>query len=152
SICVIGLEEASFVNMFSRTQARNILKGINGNTAVLDTNAARIVATREGISVVVGGSIELDNSGYKVTIEAIDAVPGKRLSGKQVHVNGKDRVLSNLEQLLAQVRTDLGDNTPQSAQLAAVETYTAASIEAAHAYAQGQESLGSGKQADAIRF
>lgn len=152
SMCVIGLEEASFVNMFSRTQARNILKRINGNTAVLDTNAARIVATREGIGVVVGGSIELDNSGYKLTIEAIDPVPGKQLSRKQLQVNGRDRMLKNLGQLLAQIRTHLGDNTPQSVQLAAVETYTAGSIDAAHAYAQGQESLGFGKQTDAIRF
>src|SRR5207249_1674473 len=57
----------------------------------------------------------------------------------------------SVARLIAPIRTALGDTTPESAQLAAAEAYTAGSLEAAHAFALGQENAASGKTPDAIR-
>src|SRR5262249_36637600 len=58
---------------------------------------------------------------------------------------------ASVARLIAPIRTALGDTTPESTQLTKAETYTASSLEAAHAYALGQQNLGN-KQQDAIRY
>ena len=53
--------------------------------------------------------------------------------------------------LAAGVREALGDKTPQSVQLAAAETYTTHSLDAAHEYALAQVGQFTGKYDDAIK-
>jgi tetratricopeptide (TPR) repeat protein len=55
-----------------------------------------------------------------------------------------------VNKLAARIRTGLGDTTPESTQLAAAETFTAASLEAGHAYALAQEMQWDGKWDDAV--
>ena len=56
-----------------------------------------------------------------------------------------------MTRLAAQVRRALGDATPESTQLAAAETYTAGSLEAAHEYAVAQDLQWEGNWEEAIR-
>ena len=60
-------------------------------------------------------------------------------------VGGKEGVLGAATKLAAGVRAALGDATPESVQLTAGETFSAASLEAAHAYALGNAALYAGR-------
>src|SRR6185369_3158743 len=129
-----------------------LLARLENGATKLDEPSARKIATREGISVILAGSIAREGNGYQISVRAIDAFTGKVIATKQVSAANNQLVLASIGRVIAPIRVALGDATPESAQLAAAETYTAGSLEAAHQYALGQESLGVGKQADAIRY
>jgi eukaryotic-like serine/threonine-protein kinase len=146
----IALEGAPFISSYNRTSAQREAAKLDPG-AKLNEKTAQLVAVRDGISVVVGGSIEPSGSGYKVSVEAVDAATGKLIVNKEVEADNKQEVLSAAGKLAASIRTALGDTTPESAQLTAAETFTAGSIEAAHAYAAAQAFQYQGKWDDAIK-
>lgn len=147
----LALEGASFVTSIRRDQALRIGAQLRPGAARLDESLARLVAVREGISVVLAGSIGRDGDGYKVSVRAVDAVTGKTVAARQTWAAGKEKVLATVGKLAAPVRKALGDSTPESVQLAAAETYTAGSLEAAHSYASAQRLRFEGKSEEAIR-
>jgi eukaryotic-like serine/threonine-protein kinase len=147
----IAMEGASFVSSYSRNQARKIAGQLRPGATALDESLARLVAVREGIDVVTSGSVDRRGDGYEVSVRAVDAATGKTIATDQEKASGKEGVLSSVARLAAQVRRALGDATPQSAQLAAAETYTAGSLEAAHEYAIAQDLQWTGNWDEAIR-
>ena len=147
----VALEGASFVSSYSRANALKVAAQLQPGATALDPNLARLVAAREGISAVTSGSVDKNGDGYEVSVQAVDAVTGKTIASDREEASGKDRVLATVARLAATVRRGLGDATPESAQLAAAETYTAGSIEAAHEYALAQNLQWEGKWDDAIR-
>ena len=146
-----ALEGASFINSLNRNQARKVAKEIGGASGKLDDNTARLVAHREGIPYVVTGSVERKGSGYLLVVRAIDAISGKAVDSEAVSVKGKDAVLKSVPRAVAKIRSALGDTTPVSVQMAAAETYTASSLEAAKAYEEAQDLQWSGNFAEAIK-
>jgi serine/threonine protein kinase/tetratricopeptide (TPR) repeat protein len=152
SMTITAMEEAPFVNMYNRGQAQRLLARLENGATKLDEPSARKIAIREGISVIIAGSIAREAGGYQISARAIDAVTGKVIVTKEVIAANTGLVLGSLGRVVAPIRAALGDTTPESIQIAAAETYTTGSLEAAHAYALGQESLGLGKPADAIRY
>ncbi|HEX4785085.1 MAG TPA: protein kinase, partial [Candidatus Sulfotelmatobacter sp.] len=145
----VAMEGASFINSYSRGQAHKIAAKLQPGSTRLNEQLARLVATREGINIVITGSISKNGDSYRLNIHALDAVTGKDLNRESENVTKQD-VLVAMGKLAAGVRKALGDETPESAQLAAAETYTTQSLEAAHAYAVGQDLMLAGKWHDAI--
>jgi len=147
----IAMEGASFITSYNRNQARKLAAQLQPGATALDETLARLVAVREGVSVVTSGSVDRRGDGYEVSIRALDAATGKPILTDQENASGKDRVLSSIARLAAHVRAALGDATPQSAQLAAAETFSAGSIEAAHEYGAAQDFQWAGNWDEAIR-
>ena len=147
----IALEGASFVSSYNRNSARKVAAQLSPGATGLDQTLARLVAVREGINVVTSGSIDKRGDGYEVSVRAIDAATGKTIVADQESASGKEGVLASVARLAAQVRRGLGDATPQSTQLAAAETYSAGSLEAAHEYAVAQNLQWEGNWDEAIR-
>jgi tetratricopeptide (TPR) repeat protein/predicted Ser/Thr protein kinase len=147
----IAMEGAAFVNAYNRGQARKIAAQLRPNAKTLDEPLARLVSLREGIAVIVEGSIARHGSGYQISVKAIDAASGKPIANRQAKAGSREAVLSAIPKLAAPIRKALGDITPESAQVAAAETYTTSSLEAGHLYAMAQEAMWAGKRADAIR-
>ncbi len=147
----VALEGASFINSLPRGQAQRIAAQVQAGAVGLDEKLARLVAQREGINVVVTGSIEKDGSGYRVSVRAVDAISYKPIASAQTRAADKEKVLQTVGKLAAPIRNALGDATPESLQLAAAETFTAGSMEAAQLYAKGQELRFGGRAEDAIR-
>jgi tetratricopeptide (TPR) repeat protein/tRNA A-37 threonylcarbamoyl transferase component Bud32 len=145
-----GLEGASFVTTFNRGSARKIADQLQPGAEKLDEDLSRLVAQREGINVIVTGAIEADGDGYEVSVRAIDALTGEEMETASTSVEKKADVLGSLGRLSSEIRATLGDTTPESAQLAAAETYTASSLEAAQALAGGLEAFGEGKWEEAV--
>jgi tetratricopeptide (TPR) repeat protein/predicted Ser/Thr protein kinase len=147
----IALEGASFVSSYSRNAARKVAAQLSPGATGLDQTLARLVAVREGVNVVTSGSVDKRGDGYEVSVRAIEAATGKTIATDQEKASGKEDVLASVARLAAQVRGALGDATPQSTQLAAAETYTAGSLEAAHEYALAQNLQWEGNWDEAIR-
>lgn len=145
----VAMEGASFINSYNRTRAHKIAAQLQPGSTVMNEQLARLVATREGIDIVASGSIDREGNDYRLTVRAIDGVTGKVLTTESDRVAKQD-VLVAIGKLAAGVRKTLGDQTPQSVQLAAAETYTTHSLDAAHEYALEQQAQLSGNYNDAI--
>jgi hypothetical protein len=120
----LALGDASFINAYSRGDARAVAAQLQPGAKQLDEKLAQLVAAREGIEVVVDGSIEPNGSGYKVLARAIDAATGKVLVEKTENASGKQDVLTAAGKLAVPIRKALGDTTPEATQLRAAETYS----------------------------
>jgi len=147
----LALEGASFISSYSRGQAHKIAAQLKPGSTTLDEAAARLIAVREGINVIVTGSIAADGGGYKLRSRAEDAVTGKVISSQETKVKNKDAVLKAVGGLAAEVRNSLGDKTPESVQKVQAETFTSGSLSAAHEYALAQDLQWAGSWAEAAQ-
>jgi tetratricopeptide (TPR) repeat protein len=145
-----ALEGASFITGYNRSQAHKIAAQLQPGAKTLDEPLARLVATREGINEVVNGKISKLGDMYVVQVKTLDPVTGKVLFTGESK-SEKKNVLLTVAALTARVRKTLGDTTPESTQLAAAETFTTGSLEAAREYADAQSSLWTGKMDDATQ-
>jgi len=145
----IGLEDAPFISSYRRGRARQVAEQIRGEGAHLDSETARLVAQREAISVVITGSIAPTDPGYLIVAEAMDGLTGESIVSHDTEVQRRDQVLPAVARLTVRIRRALGDTVPESVELAAEETFTTASLEAARAYAQAQDLMAVGKWREA---
>ena len=147
----IAVEAASFVTTYKRDDARKLVAQLKLGTT-LDEPAARLLAMREGIKVILAGSIEWSGSGYGVTIRAVNPTDGKTIATSSASASTKNDVLQRVGTAAARIRKALGDSTPDREQLAASETVTAASLDAVREYSQAQDLLYGGKDEEAIVY
>jgi tetratricopeptide (TPR) repeat protein len=147
-----ALEGASFVNAYSRGDARTLARKLPNPTDKLDEQSARLVAVGQGLAAVVTGSLSLRGDNYKLSVEALDARTGKTIASADVSASNKDQLLLDLPKLAAPIREALGDTTPESVQLnAAGGAFQVASLEAAHQYGVAMEQQFAGKMQDALQ-
>jgi len=147
----VALEGASFINVYSRGDARKLAEKLPKPTDKLDEQTARLVAVNQDVDTVVTGEIELRGDEYDISVVALDAVSGKVLAKAEVTVSNKQEILSSLPKLAAPIRKALGDSTPASVQFDEVSGgFTAASLEAVHEDAQGVDEQFAGKFQEAF--
>jgi serine/threonine-protein kinase len=147
----VALEGASFVTTYDRGQAERLITQLRPSQPTLDMEGARLVAGREGIDAVVGGSIERQGDRYRLTLRTISPADGKELLKEQRETTARDQILGAVGRLAVPVRRGLGDKTPASEQIAAAETFTASSLEAANQYSAAQEFQYRGQREEAAR-
>ena len=147
----VALEGASFVNLYSRGDARKLAGKLPNPTDKLDEQSARLVAVNENVNTVITGEIDLRGDEYDVSAIALDAVSGKEIAKSEVKVANKQDILTSLPQLAAPIRKALGDSTPKSVQFAEVSGgFKAASLEAVHQASIASEEQFAGKFQDAF--
>ncbi len=142
----VGIESASFVTALPRQDAVRAIGQIRPGAA-LDESGALLVAKREGIAVVLAGAVAASGSGYELTLKAIAPGDGRMLETVSARASDKAAVLSAIGELAADMRRKLGDTTEIRSES---ETFTAASLEAARAYAAAQDLANSGRHEQAI--
>jgi serine/threonine protein kinase/tetratricopeptide (TPR) repeat protein len=145
----ISIEGASFITTYRRDQARDLARQIKAGTT-LDEAAALLVSRREGIKVVLTGTVESKGSGYSITVKAIDAANAQPLGSATGSADDKADLLKALGPITARIRAVLGDRTPDREKLAAAETVTASSFEALRAYERGQDLARGNKLEEAL--
>ncbi len=129
----VALEGASFINAYSRGDARKLAKKLPNPTDKLDEQSARLVAVNQGVNAVITGEINLRGDQYDVSAIALDAVSGNVLAKADITVANKQEILSDLPKLAAPIRKALGDTTPASVEFESVSGgFAAASLEAVH--------------------
>ena len=144
----VGIEGASFVTAYPRRDAVRLVSEIKPGSS-LDEENARLLAKREGIKRVVSGSIAAAGAKYDLQVRILDP-DGKALLSWNTQASGKEDVLTAVGRMAAKVRQELGDTTANANQVKDAETFTAASLEAAHEYMQAQELQAAGKYSEAF--
>ena len=147
----VAMEGASFINVYSRGDARKLAKKLPNPTDVLDEQSSRLVAMNQGINAVITGDISLRGDQYDISAIALDTVSGNVLARANVTVANKQKVLSELPKLAVPIRQALGDTTPPSLQFEKVSGgFKAASLEAVHQDALGVDEQFAGKFQEAF--
>jgi serine/threonine protein kinase/tetratricopeptide (TPR) repeat protein len=147
-----ALEGATFISSYNRGEARKVAAQLQPDATRIDEPLAKLVAVRQGIGVVVAGSVSKEGGGYRLAVRAVDAFTGKTIDAEQLNGINKDGVLVGVAKLAAKLRKALRDDTPESLQLAAAETFSASSVEAAHNYALAEQAEWSGNPSEAISY
>ncbi len=147
----LALEGASFITSYRREDAQRAVAQIKPG-AKLDEAGARLLSAREGITVVLTGSIERAGSGYTISVKVIDPAVDTPLAQATARAASKDEVLRAVGSLASEIRSALGDETPETTRLAAAETVTAASLEALQNYTRGQELQINSKYDESIAY
>ncbi len=146
----LAIEGAPFINAYNRAQAHKIVGQVKPGATALDEANARLVAQREGISVVISGAVAQEGDSYRISCKAVDALTGKEIGSSSVESANKAGVLNAIGTLAGKMRDKLGDTTPASVKLAQAETFTSSSLEAAHEYSVAQDLRYAGKSDAAI--
>ena len=145
----IAIEGASFITSYPRAGAQTVVNQLKPGSH-LDESGARLVAAREGIKIVMTGTVASRGAGYTLSVKAVDASTGNVLATADREVPDKAGVLSGVERVASTLRDALGDTTPDSARRAAAETVTAASLEALQAYSRAQDLASTGRSDESI--
>jgi tetratricopeptide (TPR) repeat protein len=144
----IGIEGARFITAYPRDQALRVVNEIAPKRP-LDEEHARLVSVREGIRLVLAGSIEPNGAAYRISVRALDGTTGAQVAGSEENARDKSDIIDAVGRVAKSLRSDLGDATVSDGD-SSRETFTTASIEAAQAYARGQDLAGRGQFGDAI--
>jgi tetratricopeptide (TPR) repeat protein/predicted Ser/Thr protein kinase len=148
----VALEGASFVNTYSRGNARKLAGQLPHPTDKLDEQPARLVAISQGIGAVITGELSQRGDNYSISATALDAVSGNVIAKTEVTAENKDKVLLAIPRLAAPIRKALGDTTPESVQMQATAgAFTAASLEAVHEYGLGMKQQFAGNMEAALQ-
>ena len=148
-ILKLALEGASFISAYDRSGIRRSL-GVRPPEK-LDEQTALALAVKQGVNVVLSGSVDRQGSRYAVSVKAVQAVTGNMISSATNRTSRKEQVLSVATTLADGVREALGDDTSDSAQRFAMETLTATSLDAVREYARGMEAMSGSKFEDALQ-
>ncbi|MEA2257711.1 MAG: eukaryotic-like serine/threonine-protein kinase, partial [Acidobacteriaceae bacterium] len=148
----VALEGASFINGFSRGTARQVAAGLPHPSQVLDEQTSRLVAVKQGVAAIVTGSLSKRGNGYSLSVKATDVLTGKIIASTTVNSPDKDALLLEVPKLAVPIRQALGDTTPKSVQLTALQgTFSTDNVEAMHQYSLGMDQQFQGKWSDALQ-
>ena len=103
------------------------------------------IAVKQGLGVVVSGSIDRRGSGYEISVRAVQSVTGEVISSVRSRASSKEQVLEVVTRLVSDVRTALGDETSESDQLFAMRSVSTTSLEVVGHYAAAMESQSRGR-------
>jgi tetratricopeptide (TPR) repeat protein len=147
----IGLEGAPFITAYGRPSAARVLETLKPGSQ-LDAVGAQLVSIREGIKLVVSGTLRADGSSYELTARIINSKDGEVLAESTVEAEGKIDVLAAIGSLAESIREELGDESINDADRPLGETFTAGSLEAVKNYTQAQNLAANGRYDESIKF
>ncbi len=147
----IGMEGASFITSYNRNKALDIANKLNQESNLKEARA-RLVAVREGISLVLSGSISRTDDGYLLKLKAIDPHQGELVTEAEASAEGKLEVLQAVGSLAGQLRESLGDVTISDESLSTAETFSASSLKAMQLYSQAQQQAQKGNHEEAVKL
>ena len=137
-----GLEDASFISAYDRSRVTAL--GVRPVPETLNEAAARELALKQGLGVVLSGSIEATGSGYDIALKAAETVTGNVIADVRRRASSKDDVLATVTRLMADIREELGDETSESAQLFAMKSISTSSLDVVKHYAAAVEAQSRG--------
>jgi serine/threonine protein kinase/Flp pilus assembly protein TadD len=138
-----ALEDAGFISAYDRSRVRAAF-GVP-TPEKLDDAAAWELALKQGVGVVLSGSIDRRGSGYEVSVNAAQTVTRKVVASARSRASKKDQVIEAATKLVTTVRKSLGDETSDSAQLLATKSLSTTSMEVASLYAAAVEAQANNK-------
>jgi tetratricopeptide (TPR) repeat protein len=141
-----ALEDASFISAYDRTRVSAL--GVRAPDKLPEL-AARELAVKQGVGVILAGLIQPSGNGFDLSMKATETVTGSTIASVQNRAANKDQVLATATRLVARVRKALGDETSESAQLLAMRTLSTSSLDVLSHYAAAVEAQSKGRYEDA---
>src|SRR5204863_7885333 len=132
-----GLEGAEFISAYDRSRLGTLGEQARDR---LDETAARELAVKHGLGVVLAGSIASRGSGFDVSVRASRAISGNEIASVNTRASRKEDVVDVATRLVARVRRALGDETSESEQLLTMRSVSTTSLEVVSHYASAMES------------
>jgi tetratricopeptide (TPR) repeat protein/tRNA A-37 threonylcarbamoyl transferase component Bud32 len=148
-ILKLAMEGAGFISAYDRTAIRNL--GVRP-VEKLDERAALELAVKQGVNVVISGSLDRQGNRYDVSVRAVQTVTGKEITTETQRASNKTEVLKAVATLATSVREALGDEaTSDAGRRFALEALSATSLDAVHEYARGLEALSASRFEEALQ-
>ena len=144
-----ALEGAGFITAYDRDGIRRTL-GVDPPEP-LDEDAARGLAVNQGVGVVLAGSIEPQRGGYSISIHATHAVTGEMITSAQARAPRRDQVIDVAMRLVTRVRRALGDETSASAQMFAMASLSATSLDVVRLWVAGRDAASRNDYGEAMQ-
>jgi hypothetical protein len=105
----VGLEGAAFVSVYPIADARALTAEMGVGTAGrITAESGRLLATREGIKVLVTGRVEPARDGYRLVVHLVDPSTGKVLASPE-RVASRADVMKAVAALARDARQALGE-------------------------------------------
>jgi serine/threonine protein kinase/tetratricopeptide (TPR) repeat protein len=143
-----ALQDATFISAYDRASLPQI--GVQ-LPPTLDEATARGLAVKQGLGVVLSGAVTPTGSGFEISVKATRPVTGEVISTEASIAPSRDRIIETATRLMARVRSALGDQTSESAQLFAMRSLSTSSLDVLTHYAAAVEAQAAGKFEDAER-
>jgi tetratricopeptide (TPR) repeat protein len=146
-----ALEQSRYVNVFPRNRTYEALKRMKLPAGThVDENVGSDMCKREGLKVLLAGSIEHFGNTFQIIVRGIDPYKGKLLFAEREHFNRKEEMIDKVDAISNAVRKDLGESFAliqnSSKPLARVTT---PSYEALQLYSQAKDYIDQGKEEQA---
>ena len=138
-----ALEGAGFISAYDRNGIVRTL-GVRPPER-LDEMGAREIAVQEGVGVVLSGSVVRDGDGYTIAVKATRTNTGEVLADADTEAESKETIVEAATELMTTVRTALGDQASESAQMLAMASLSATSFDVVRHYATAQEASSNGR-------
>jgi serine/threonine protein kinase/tetratricopeptide (TPR) repeat protein len=138
-----ALENASFISAIDRNRVRATFQVQPPDK--FDAVAARELAVKQGIGVVLAGSIDSRGDGFDISVSATRPMTNEVIANASRRASSKDQVLDTVTRVVTTVRQALGDETSASAQLLAMKSLSTTSLEVASLYAAASDAQSRGK-------
>ncbi|MDH4198459.1 MAG: tetratricopeptide repeat protein, partial [Candidatus Aminicenantes bacterium] len=147
----LGLEEAPFVDLYRRADARRRVGQLDPTAAGrLDERLAQLVCRSEGIPVLIGGAIERKGGGYRLEVRAFDPLAARTLAELERTIRRKTQVIEEAMGLGLKMSSRLGGVPEETERALSRETFSTSSLEAMQAYDRAQDMARAGRNKEAI--
>ena len=134
----VDLGQSPFLNILSDRRVGETLQlmGRAANDKVTP-DMAREICVRTGTKALLKGSISSLGSQYIIGLEAVNCNTGDTLAKEQAEASAKETVLKTLDQVVAQMRTRLGESLASVQKFDVPIEATTSSLEALKAFSMG---------------
>ncbi len=148
----VQLGQSPFLNVVSDDRVRETLRYMGRSPdEPVTRDLAREVAQRQGVEVVLAGSIASLGRHYVINIDALSAASGEALLREQVEAESREHVLKRLGEASGRFREKLGESVASLEKFATpIEQATTPSLEAFKAYDLGRRRHFKGEYFEAI--
>ena len=137
---LIGLEVSPFVNAYPRKDAIALaasLAGTETDSSSLNSETASLVALREGVDVVIGGTVSRNSDGITITVGSISTSGQQKVFSVSETVDSDADVLTAIVDISEGVRKRLGSDKKLGG-AGASESFAVTNLEAAAEYLKAQ--------------
>ena len=132
-----ALEGAGFITAYDRSTITRTF-GVQPPDQFGEV-AARELAVKQGLGVVLTGTLEGQARGYRISVKATRAVTGDTIVNAQGSASSNDQILEASTRLMTRVRNALGDDESESSQMFAMTSLSATSLDVVRHFATALE-------------
>jgi serine/threonine protein kinase/Tfp pilus assembly protein PilF/TolB-like protein len=142
----IALQQSQYINVYPRTRVYEVLQRMKKEPVTrIDESLGREICQREGLQVLLTGSIEHLGQVFQITVRAMDPKQASLLFVEVERFDRKDKFFEKADDLTKRVRKDLGESVGAIAKTSRpLAKVTSRSLEALQLYSQAAEAMAKG--------